>query len=429
VQAKGGVILIRTPALGWRDGWRTLRATPMVGRLRFDRAMERRFMAAGAPVRLQHLVQTGVMALLLFNLFLMSDWYMVPDVFSLSLWLRIGFLSPVVLSILAVAAFRRRWWLATLPPWATDAVGMLGTMLVTVCLGLVLLSTSSPQAVIYRAGLLPVVVFSNLVQRLRFGYSLAASAFVLLVYGVSMFAWHGPSNPYAVVQAPMAMLVVLVTIYTLLTNYSLERDQRQRFLQNERAQALRQDLEQANRGLEHMSNLDPLTGLANRRGFDAHLASRLASPGSGGVLALFLVDVDHFKAFNDRYGHPAGDQCLRHIANALQDQLTASVGLLSRWGGEEFAAVISVPNSEAAMQVSERLRAAVQALAMRHEASATADHVTISIGVSTCSRSEGPVTAAQLLAGADRALYLAKGSGRNGCRLVEVSDGAPSLAR
>jgi diguanylate cyclase (GGDEF)-like protein len=388
--------------------------------LRFGPALEQRFMEVNATHRLRHMLVTGVVALVMFNSFLFSDWYMVPDVFDLALKWRLGIVTPLVMVVLIMVRLCQKWWLANTPPWLVDALGMLGTMLVTLSLGVVLMATQSPQVVIYRAGLIAVLMFGNLVQRLRFRHSLAASTFVVIVYVYTALAWHGPANPYAELQAPVGLLVGVVAFYTLMSNYNLELDERRRFLQRERAQALRLELERTNLNLADMSNQDPLTALANRRCFDAYLNEWMDRP-AGRHLALLMLDVDHFKSFNDHYGHPAGDQCLRHIARALQSELSGEGALVSRWGGEEFAVILPEAAAADAWRAAERLRHAVQALAMRHEASGVGGHVTVSVGVAIMSRTDPDrqVSAVRLLAEADQALYRSKHEGRNRCSLVQ----------
>jgi len=416
--------MIHTRPVDMGVAWLALRGQYARG-LRFTPELEARYMQASAPERLQHLLVSGLVAVVLCNLFLISDWYMVPDVFHLSVILRLGVLTPVVLVLVAVGFFTRRWWLANLPPWTMEFIAMAGTMLTSTCLGIVMLSTQSPHVVSYRAGLIPVLVFGNLVQRLRFRYALASSLFTMLVYACSVVSRQGQANPYKIIEGPMGLLVVVVALYTLISAFNLELDERQRFLQTERTQSLRQQQEQTNRELEDMSNVDPLTGLANRRRFDDFLDGLLRDPAfAGRGAALLLIDVDHFKAFNDRYGHPSGDQCLRHIAQSLKEALPQQDGLLSRWGGEEFAIVLPGVVPAQAMQAANAVRQAVQALAMRHEASTTSDHVTISVGVAMLGSNDHGDALKQALSQADQALYRSKQDGRNRCTLAGSSHAA-----
>jgi len=163
--------------------------------------------------------------------------------------------------------------------------------------------------------------------------------------------------------------------------------------------------------LDALSRIDSLTGLANRRQFDQSLRDaweRARRSGQG--IALLMVDIDCFKDFNDRYGHPAGDQCLRLVAAALAVCAVRSTDLVARYGGEEFAVVVASSPPEGAMALAERMRHAVEQLQLP---SATSGRpVTISIGVGTV-----PLVLeadpAELLAAADTALYAAKRGGRN----------------
>lgn len=414
-------MLIHTEPVNLRTAWRRLVEQQIDG-MRLSPDQMQRFNAGSAPDRFRHFLLTGLGSLVLFNLFLISDWYMVPDVFALAIAARLYVLTPAVLALVVTGYVLRNWWLLHVPPWVMEVLGMVGTMAVSASLGVLMLTTQSEQLSIYRAGLVPILVFGNLVQRLRFRYALASTLFNLGVCVCTMVLRQDLSRPYAVVEVPLALLLALVAIYTLVSNFNLEMDERQRFLQTERAQALRTELEHSHRSLGDLSNRDPLTGLANRRRFDSYLNDALqALPASGCGLALVLIDVDHFKAFNDRYGHPAGDQCLRLIAQALTDALPPGPCLLARWGGEEFALVMPGTDAARAMKVAEALRAAVAALRMRHEASLTSDHVSISAGLAMLDRvddADASHAIKRLLKQADHALYQSKQDGRNRCTMA-----------
>lgn len=158
---------------------------------------------------------------------------------------------------------------------------------------------------------------------------------------------------------------------------------------------------------------DGLTGIANRRRFDVHMADefrrakRIASP-----LSLVMIDVDSFKKYNDNYGHQRGDQCLILIATALSRKLGRPCDLLARYGGEEFMAILPDTNADGAALMAESMRAEVEALAVEHAYSDVAKHVTISLGVVT-QIPQGHTAVSHLIGAADRALYRAKHSGRN----------------
>lgn len=168
--------------------------------------------------------------------------------------------------------------------------------------------------------------------------------------------------------------------------------------------------------LMRSASSDGLTGLANRRELDRRLDlewGRAAREGS--TLSLLMLDVDHFKLFNDRYGHPAGDQCLRAVAAVVQTQARRATDLAARFGGEEFSLILPQACVSDAQVAAERLRAEVQALGIVHAASPTSCHVTVSIGIASCRPFPGAqgVSAKDLIEQADRALYGAKALGRN----------------
>lgn len=173
------------------------------------------------------------------------------------------------------------------------------------------------------------------------------------------------------------------------------------------------ELKKARDQLQRLSLTDALTGLANRRYFDAVLAQewsrhrRTQAP-----LSLVMIDVDHFKAFNDTYGHVAGDECLQRIAEVIRDSIRRPPDLAARYGGEEFACILPETTAAGARSVAERIRMTLNALGIPNARSSCADHVTASLGAYTA---VGIIDAeaAALTVAADRQLYLAKNAGRN----------------
>ena len=165
--------------------------------------------------------------------------------------------------------------------------------------------------------------------------------------------------------------------------------------------------------LEHLNITDALTGIANRRRFDVSLehewkrAIRMK-----GCISLIMIDIDFFKQFNDIYGHAAGDDCLRKVAQALDKVCARDIDLLARYGGEEFVAVLPGTDIEGAMTVAKTMKDCIIALAIPHEGTLIGDCISISLGVS--SNSNKGIEAPQiLLKQADEALYKAKKNGRN----------------
>lgn len=162
---------------------------------------------------------------------------------------------------------------------------------------------------------------------------------------------------------------------------------------------------------------DGLTGLANRRHFDERLQDEWARAKRDGTpLSLLLIDVDHFKKFNDQYGHQAGDRCLRAVARVLAEQARRPVDLAARYGGEEFVLLLPNTDSEGCEQVGERLREALHEFGMLHALNPPSRRVTVSLGGATNLPAGSQAECTSLVEAADRALYIAKDGGRD--RLV-----------
>ncbi len=173
------------------------------------------------------------------------------------------------------------------------------------------------------------------------------------------------------------------------------------------------ELSTANATLAQLTRHDSLTELANRRYFDEYLAEQIAlAQRSKRPLTLVLCDIDHFKAFNDHYGHPGGDACLRQVALSLRACCRRPADMAARYGGEEFAFILPDTDLIGAAQVADAARAALAFVKIPHVKSAVGPHVTISAGVAALNASAG-MTAAELIEAADQALYRAKAMGRN----------------
>ena len=173
------------------------------------------------------------------------------------------------------------------------------------------------------------------------------------------------------------------------------------------------DLAAANRELEKLSRQDGLTGIANRRYFDSYLVTEVRRGArERQPLSLILSDVDHFKAFNDCYGHQAGDDCLRRVAAALSSAGRRPADLAARYGGEEFAIVLPGTVLEGAVDVAQAVSRVIGSLAIPHARSAVDKNVTLSQGIVSLIP-EKETASEDLIQHADQALYQAKQQGRN----------------
>lgn len=178
-------------------------------------------------------------------------------------------------------------------------------------------------------------------------------------------------------------------------------------------EVLQKELEEKNERLEILSSLDGLTGLFNRRYFDDNLLKEWKQAlRAGSSLSLLIVDIDHFKNFNDYYGHLEGDDCLRKVAQALYEALLRPIDIVARYGGEEFTAILPNTDVEGAEMVAKRMMDNVALLNIPHPASPVSEIITVSIGATTMIPTND-LAATSLLDYADKALYEAKETGRN----------------
>jgi diguanylate cyclase (GGDEF)-like protein len=174
--------------------------------------------------------------------------------------------------------------------------------------------------------------------------------------------------------------------------------------------------------IAELAQHDALTGAKNRRVFDDYLARIWPQAMEDGrAIAILLIDVDHFKAYNDSYGHQAGDQALRQVAQTLQKFVRRPLDLMARYGGEEFAAILYDVDAEQAVKIADRVRRAVRELAIEHSGPRISAGVTISVGVAVVQPTlrRDPRGALQL---ADQALYEAKAKGRNRVELMDDAE-------
>lgn len=221
----------------------------------------------------------------------------------------------------------------------------------------------------------------------------------------ALAAWR--ADALRTVAIAFGLLMVIVVVGSLLILAIQRRIGTERLLRD-----AREDLIKANRQLEVLASRDPLTGLENRRSFDDHLVAELRRAHREQTpLALLLIDVDHFKRFNDTYGHPAGDDCLRRIGRILADSVRRPADLAARYGGEELAVILPSTGADGALAVAEQFMQRLQQANLTHTGSPLG-RITASIGIATLAGGSESNPHA-LIEAADRALYRAKAAGRN----------------
>jgi diguanylate cyclase (GGDEF)-like protein len=381
---------------------------------------------------------------------LISAW-LLPPYETLDRWLRTPFifprfvaalvLGPGISGVMAAILFHQiqnQPYLVGFNNWATaDALGIAATMPLT-------LSLRSPEMLSLFQGRMMVKTFSVIafalgITTLIFSvsrYPLLFLLYPLLLFVDSLLAFPGA----ALVVAGMCLIAVYCTTNgwgpfgSWPTDLKIPRDVALQiylgfhmvalfpasllFMERKR---MAEKLRSSNAQLQMLASLDGLTGIPNRRSLDSRFemewkrAFRSQTP-----LALLMIDLDHFKQFNDLHGHHAGDQCLQAVAAALSSRIRRPEDFVARYGGEEFAILLPHTELDGACGLAEDLRRTVLDLGIEHRGSPS-ERVTISIGCSACKPARGQVQL-ELLQSADAALYHAKQAGRN---RVEVRLFAP----
>ncbi|RZU38319.1 diguanylate cyclase (GGDEF)-like protein [Fluviicoccus keumensis] len=258
----------------------------------------------------------------------------------------------------------------------------------------------------YNAIIIMVLISYSMRLRWQVSGSVLMAAGVMAILTALAAGWKT-----SWLQAGHAYLLVGIVLSVIA--FFVERRERLGFLQEVLVAIKSEELAQLNDHLSAMASKDALSGLSNRRAFDEFLnrewerGRREEQP-----LSILFMDVDFFKRYNDTYGHAAGDECLKQVARAMNQALLRPGDIVARYGGEEFVVLLPNTDVQGAMEVGDRLLAAVDALAIPHHSSDAAFHVTISIGIACMVPTERN-GARNLLEEADRALYEAKSRGRH----------------
>lgn len=382
-------------------------------RLVFSPNVEARYEADAGPKRARQLFMAGLVALLIYDLFLLNDQLVRPTDLGMAAWLRLGVMTP--LGLLALWQIRRglsaRWREIVMASTVTIAVLVSGAIFT--------LSTS-PSARFDPFSFSLIFLAANIVYPLRFAHAATTSVINLLISAAFVMA----SSQMAPGAQPVVLSLLTGTVvFTLVANYRLEASERRSYLLLLREQLRSEAAAHANEVLTMMSNTDALTQVPNRRRFDDTYAEAWNHAASTGrSLAILMIDIDNFKRYNDRFGHPQGDECLRQVAAAMRRSMR-DADFIARFGGEEFAAVLRGADEAEAFWVAERIRTAVADLALPHDGLNGQDIVTVSIGAGVAMPAWDS-EASLLISLADQALYAAKHTGRNRVRGATAGSGA-----
>lgn len=369
----------------------------------FARQLEKHFFADTLNTRLNRFFVMGVVAIFMYNLFLFTDREMLPDIYLTAWKIRLGIVTPAMLICLLI--MRRRAF-ARYIDFLVDFLIILSSGSIILILDL----SHHPNVVHYHTGIILIVMFGNIVIRLRFWHAFSVSWLTFFLYILTVTNIT-PMTPPVMINSSVVLFTAIV--FSLLANYQMERDLRWNYLRNLLTEIETIRLEKTKDDLEFLSSSDVLTGLANRRHCDAFLDAEWQM----GIryrtqLSMLFLDVDDFKAYNDHYGHQAGDICLQKIANIIKECVRRPHDLCARYGGEEFIVLLSNTSQESTLQVAEKIRKSVELENIPHAYSRAGSHVTISIGVVSMIPQAG-LSKDILIERADKALYNAKKMGRN----------------
>jgi diguanylate cyclase (GGDEF)-like protein len=379
-------------------------------RLSFDRPVEREFMDDYLKKSLGQIRLTVIIGAVFYGMFGILDAAVAAPA-TKTLWLIrfAGFLPLSALVYLSTytAPFRRIWQ-GALAVWSLlGGLGIVGMIAVV----------QGEARNSYYAGLIMVFIVLYTWSRVRFVWATLTGWLIVAAYEiVTLVVLHSPSQ----IIWTHNFFFIGSNLLGMLACYSIERYARtdfqmERLLQEEQEKVRRanQELNEKNEELRGLAEIDDLTKIPNRRMFEQELKRgwrrtvRTSRP-----LSLLLCDVDNFKAYNDGYGHQAGDDCLVKIARAIHGAARRPTDYASRYGGEEFAVILQDTGLEGAQSVAERICQAVRTLAIPHAGATAAKQVTISVGAATIQPThEGAPLA--LVRKADECLYRAKGGGRN----------------
>ncbi len=367
--------------------------------------LEQRFQFDTAEDQIRALYRAALSAALVYNVQLIAEWSLTRDAFGLSLALHFGVVTP---ALLLIAAFAR----SARTPLQRDLLGLAIPLLISVQVAVTYYASASAEAPYYLSLFAIIAILCNASLPLSSRASLWATALCLSLLAAMVRAPHQGSSQAQIGGMIPISLCVLMTLHTA---FQRNREARRVYLLDQR-----QRMRVAEVGLE--ARHDSLTGLANRRRLEEAAAALWESPsGLVSPISLVIYDIDRFKAFNDLYGHQAGDECIKRVAVCALAEIGAEDDVAARYGGEEFMLLLPRTPLEEARRVAERLRSAIASLRIEHAGGEELGVVTASFGVASADSARRSFL--DLTADADAALYRAKRAGRN--RVLSAAPGSP----
>lgn len=360
---------------------------------RLPEAIEAAYLSEVHETRSQVMRLSAVPMAIIYNAFLVADFFLVPETFGVAALIHLCLVTPVIL-VMGLSYGRLR------SQWLQNLASVISPVLMVAQIMTIFRMNSGVGAEHYQYLAILVIANMNIVMRGEFRAALLGSGAIVVIYLSVLLG--SDATPYA--KSVGMFLMVSIAHITLVSNHWAWRGSRETFLRQLRDRLQRE-------GAENRAQQDPLTGIANRNRLEI-LADGIWRQGDDGnsPVAVIMIDIDHFKAYNDRFGHPVGDECLKRVAFLLSDHVDGKE-LVARYGGEEFIVVLPATELSDAVRRAEQMRRAISDLAIPHPGAGIGGIVTASFGAMS-----GPVSRysiAQLTSSADSALYAAKRAGRN----------------
>ncbi len=370
--------------------------------LRFPAPLESAFLDYYQGKTLKRVRMGLIVGISLYAMFGITDMLLFPAVKESAWLIRYAVVCPLallVLSLTYVKGFKRFIQPAL---WLAMFVGGLGII------AMIALDREFGGN-FYYAGLLLVIMYAFTLIGMRFWYGVTWVATTVLCYEATAMLINHTPFPVLVFNS---MCVLSATFIGGFSNYLMEHYIRRDFLRTMQLEHEKIQLEEVGEKLQRLAVLDELTGIANRRCFDNFFDQEWARAlRAGTCISLVMFDIDSFKAFNDNYGHQAGDDCLKQVATEIRTFARRPGDLTARYGGEEFVLVLADTDAVCAADIAESIRTSVESLRISHDHSLTGV-VTISAGVATVVP-DPDISRKWLIEVADLALYQAKRDGKN----------------
>ncbi len=362
--------------------------------MRFAPAVEAAFLQNYLSERAPMVPIWASLGTLFYCLGYLGDQSMMADKADLLFIYRFGIFLPYGIAVIVLMRFRPS---ARLYEYLSIGVGLLGTFLPMS----VLASTQSPYAFIYQTGTVSTLLFLVVLLRPRF-YATAIGVIGIVAIQITTTRLNGSFDD--VTYTGIVTFYITFSAFLLLAAHSLEQSERRAFLHRKRSELLTERL-------RFQSEHDDLSTLRNRRSLTALLDNLWAGKTNRRIAAIML-DIDHFKLYNDVHGHLSGDNCIR-IVSAILTETIGSKGYSFRYGGEELLAILPDTDLDTAIALAENIRARIAGTALPHHGLDSEQTTIVTASLGAASLLTNKSTPGQLLADADAALYEAKRKGRN----------------